>query len=73
MIFKSNNVESLDSILGVFNNTLDKLISFISRKKELNQEIDAKVTALNTESRINTSEIEKAEYTVGELKKLLGK
>lgn len=67
------NDETLDSILGVFNSTLDKLLGFITRKKEENQKIQEEVSNLKEKEAGNFANISKAEYTVAELKKLLGK
>ena len=59
-----NSIKSLDSILSGFTKTLEELNSFVSSKKEENQNIKQEIFQLQGTLNVNNMEVDKAESVI---------
>lgn len=67
-----NSIKSLDSILSGFTKTLDELNSFVSSKKEENQNIKQEIFQLQGTLAINNAEVDKAESVINNINSIIG-
>lgn len=72
MFTLKNSVKSLDSILSGFTKTLEELNSFVSSKKEENQNIKQEMFKLQGTLAINKSEVDKAESVINNINNIIG-
>ena len=67
-----NSIKSLDSILSGFTKTLDELNTFVSSKKEENQNIKQEIFQLQGTLTINNAEVDKAESVIKNINSIIG-
>lgn len=67
-----NSIKSLDSILSGFTKTLEELNSFVSTKKEENQNIKQEIFQLQGTLAINNAEVDKAESVINNINSIIG-
>lgn len=67
-----NSIKPLDSILSGFTKTLDELNTFVSSKKEENQNIRQELFRLQGTLAINKAEIDKAESVINNINNIIG-
>ena len=68
-----NSIKSLDSILSGFTKTLDELNTFVSSKKEENQNIKQEIFQLQGTLNVNNMEVDKAESVIKNINSIIGK
>ena len=67
-----NSIKSLDSILSGFTKTLEELNSFVSSKKEENQNIKQEIFQLQGTLNVNNMEVDKAESVIKNINSIIG-
>lgn len=73
MFSLKNSTKSLESILSGFTKTLEELNSFVSTKKEENQNIKQEIFQLQGTLAINNAEVDKAESVINNINSIIGK
>ena len=72
MFTLKNSVKSLDSILSGFTKTLEELNTFVSSKKEENQNIKQEIFQLQGTLNVNNMEVDKAESVIKNINSIIG-
>ena len=73
MFSLKNSTKSLESILSGFTKTLEELNSFVSTKKEENQNIKQEIFQLQGTLNVNNMEVDKAESVIKNINNIIGK
>ena len=72
MFSLKNSTKSLESILSGFTKTLEELNSFVSTKKEENQNIKQEIFQLQGTLASNSAEVDKAESVINNINNIIG-
>lgn len=72
MFTLKKSIKSLDSILSGFTKTLDELNTFVSSKKEENQNIKQEVARLQGTINVNNMEVDIAESAIKNINNIIG-
>ena len=72
MFSLKNSTKSLESILSGFTKTLEELNSFVSSKKEENQNIKQEIFQLQGTLNVNNMEVDKAESVIKNINSIIG-